>query len=276
MQLDLARDLFAHLDARFPQPGEAYEAERMASGSAFAGYRTCALMPTHYIGGQYLSRAHRGDPLAETPIVPVPRAEQQRAFALLDGALFAPNALRLSPDLLSHLTYSEWAGYGYVGFEGYGNLPAWAYDPPERHDVAFAEEFATLQGAAIKQLFLPAVLARLADGPAETTDRNPMRLAELFDWMHRAVFAELRGRPPREIIASRRSLQQRYLDTLIETYATPAAGAPDDARALARADLVLVAAESAQSLHARDLERTTRAHVALLNARVREALRTSR
>jgi hypothetical protein len=276
VQLDMDRGLMANLSARFPAPGEAFEAETAAFRRVFGNYRTCATMPAHYIGGQYISRAHLGDPHQEPPIVPVPRAEQHRAFDLLDRALFASNAIPVSPDLLSRLTYSEWAGYGYVEFEGYGNLPAWAYDPPQRHDEPVAERMASMQTDAIRQMFMPAVLARLADGASETSDKNAMRLSDLFDWMHRAVYAELQAPHTTTIAPSRRVLQQRYTDTLIGLYATPATGAPEDARALARADLVALQTEATQTLRARGLDRTSRAHLELLHARVREALHVGR
>ncbi|MBD5657358.1 MAG: zinc-dependent metalloprotease, partial [Candidatus Eremiobacteraeota bacterium] len=272
VQLDMDRGIMAKLNALFPAPGEAFEAESRAFRNAFGHYGDCATMPAHYIGGQYLSRAHLGDPGAETPVVPVPRAEQHRAFDLMERSLFAANALPVSPELLGRLTYSEWAGYGYVEFEGYGNLPKWAYDPPERHDVPFAEELASLQNDAIRQMFLPSVLARLADGPAETSDRNAMQLSDLFAWMHGAVFKEFNAARPGSIARSRRTLQQSYAGTLIALYATPSVGAPDDARALAHASLVRLEADATRALRARTLDAVTRAHLDLLRARVRDAL----
>jgi hypothetical protein len=273
VQLDMDRKLIAELNGRYPRSGEAFEGETDAFYEAFYRYRNCADMPTHFIGGQYLSRAHLGDPHADPPVVPVPRAVQYRAFMLLDSALFAANAIPVSPALLSRLTYSEWAGYGYVGFEGYGNLPLWAYSPPERHDVPLAEAIASAQKAAIRQMFQPAVLARLAAGASETRDPNAMQLADLFDWMHRAVYAELRARAGNAIVPLRRTLQQDYLSTLIALYATPADGAPADAQALARAELVALEGEAASALGARGLDRTTRAHLDLLRARAHDALR---
>ena len=80
VQLDMSRALMTSLNANFPANGEAFEAETDAFRTVFGHYRGCALMPSHYIGGQYVSRAHRGDPGAAEPIVPVPRAEQHRAF----------------------------------------------------------------------------------------------------------------------------------------------------------------------------------------------------
>ncbi|GAC1311515.1 MAG: zinc-dependent metalloprotease [Vulcanimicrobiaceae bacterium] len=277
VQLKMDRDLLARLNDRYPAGGAAYEAETDAFHTVMARYARCAQMPTHFIGGQYLSRAHRGDPGAEPPIVPVSLAEQRRAFALVDRYLFAADAWRLSPALLARLSYSEWAGYGYVGFEGYGNLPQFSYDPPERHDVPLAEVIGKLQAQAIAQMFEPHVLARISDGSSETADAHAMRLGDLFAWMQRSVYAELRGKAGTASIGRlRRNLQKRYLETLAGLYGAPAAGAPEDARSLAHAELATLLAMTAAASHATALDAETRAHLAFMHARTRAALHVDR
>jgi hypothetical protein len=277
VQFGLDRDLIAGLNAREPAAGDAYEAETDAFRMLIGRYDQCAMLPAHYIGGQYLSRAHRGDPHAEPPVVPVPRAMQRRAFDVLDTYLFSSQAWSLPPSLLDRLGYSEWAGYGYVEFEGYGNLPQWAYDPPLRHDVPYAENIANLQTAALKFMFGPVVLARIADASLESTGPDPMRLGDLFAWTHAAVFRELdAGDKTGPIDRLRRTLQARYTDTLAGLYQSPAAGEPEDARALARAELSTLDDLTARALRSRALDGDTRAHLAWLRARVRGVLHDGR
>ncbi len=274
VQLRMERGIVDRLGSFFPSAGDAYESETSAFGMLMGQYRTCAVMPAHFIGGQYLSRAHRGDPGAEPPVVPVPYDVQRHAFAALDRYLFSATAFRFSPSLLQSLGYSEWAGYGYVSLEGYGNLPAFEYDPPARHDDAVADQVAAMQGAAIEQMFRPLVLARIADGASQTTAGRPMRLVDLFDWMHRSVFAELRGgRHATPIDAMRRTLQQRYVATLVALATQPQPGAPEDARSLARADILKLQRETAIAAHAPGLDRETLAHLADLHAQTHDALR---
>jgi len=272
LQLRMDRNLVAHLDARYPQTGEAYQDETDTFRFLFGRYATCATMPAHFIGGQYLSRAHRGDPGAQPPIVPVPRTEQRRAFDVLAANLFAANPLHASATLLEHLGYSEWAGYGYVGYEGYGNLPQWAYDPPERHDVPLAEQIAALQDGVLKEMFSPPVLSRIADAAAETRAGSPMRLEDLFTWVRDAAFSELRGRATTAIAPERRTLQQHYTALLATLATTPTAGTPDDARALARAQLAYIEAEALRAQSSPRPDRTTRAHLDLLRTRAYDAL----
>jgi hypothetical protein len=273
VQVQMDTDLLHHLNDRFPGAGSAYEDERTAFGYVFGYYEQCASLPAHFIGGQYLSRAHRGDPNAQPPIVPVPRSVQRRAFAMLDRDLFTAADLRLSPGLLSRLGYSEWAGYGYVGLTGYGNLPQWSYDPPKRHDLPLGDRIVQAQDRVIKFMFQPLVLGRLADGPSETADPHPMTLADLFDWMHASVYREIAsGAPPRTIDGVRRTLQKHYLETLVTLYRKPDPQAPDDAKALARADLVIIAKQAGGAGRAPNLDATTRAHLLWLAARSRAAL----
>ena len=204
------------------------------------------------------------------PIVPVPKADQRRAFDALDRNLFSTDGWRVPPAVLSHLGYSEWAGYGYVEFEGYGNLPKWAYEPPQRHDYDYAGEIAKSQSDVMKEMFSAAVLARMAAGPSETADSNPMRLADLFAWMHASVLREL-GAAPAAIDPMRRTLQQRYMDTLVALYTAPETGAPEDARALARAELAAVEREASRAA-GRVADAVTRAHLELLASRAHQAL----
>jgi len=172
--------------------------------------------------------------------------------------------------VLSHLGYSEWAGYGYAEFEGYGNLPKWAYDPPQRHDFDYSVEIAKAQTDVLKETFSAPVLARMAAGPSETSDPNPMRLADLFTWMNASVLRELRA-VPATIDPMRRTLQQRYLDTLVALYTVPQPGAPEDARALARAELVAIEREAPRAA-GKAVDATTRAHLELLATRAHQAL----
>ena len=270
VQMKMNRDLMARSGALFPQSGDAYEAQTVAFQYAFNGALICATMPAHFIGGQYLSRAHRGDPGAEPPIVPIPKADQRRAFEALDRNLFSSEGWRVPAAVLSHLGYSEWAGYGYAEFEGYGNLPKWAYDPPQRHDFDYSVEIAKAQTDVLKETFSAPVLARMAAGPSETSDPNPMRLADLFTWMNASVLRELRA-VPATIDPMRRTLQQRYLDTLVALYTVPQPGAPEDARALARAELVAIEREAPRAA-GKAVDATTRAHLELLATRAHQAL----
>jgi hypothetical protein len=266
VQLAMNRGLLDALDAHFPAPGAAFESETDAFYFLLGRDRTCRQLPAHYLGGQYLSRAHRGDPHAEPPVVPVPRTVQERAFRLLERNVFSANAWQFPPTLLQHLGTSEWAGYGYVEIDNYGNLPLWAYAPRPRHDVAPLELAADAQRTALAQIFQPLVLSRLADGPLESTERQPMRLADLFDWMQTSIFSELSAPAPRAIAPVRRNLQMLYARTLRALVEDPKPGTPEEARALARGELSALRASCRHRLATGALDVETRSHVEALGA----------
>ena len=48
-----------------------------------------ATIATHFIGGEYLSRSHAGDPGATAPLTPTPIAEERKAWAQLDRYVFS-------------------------------------------------------------------------------------------------------------------------------------------------------------------------------------------
>ena len=270
VQFKIERDLMAQSSRFFPHDGAAYEQQTDAFRAALALALQCAALPARYIGGQYLSRAHRGDPQSNPPIVPVPKPDQRRAFLALERTLFSSAAWQMPADVLGHLGYSEWAGYGYSGDVGYGGLPKWAYDPPQSHDFRYAEVVEARQAAAIGELLSAPVLARIAAGPSESAGSDPMRLTDLFAWMRAGIFGHLElGRPQSDPM--RRALQDAYLERLIALYERPDSAAPSDARELARAELVWLEPRAGRAAE-RASDRATRAHLELLEARARRAL----
>jgi len=273
VQFGLVHTLIGSLDRRIPRQGEPYEFERNAFESLFNKEQSLGRIAENFVGGQYVSRAHRGDPGAAAPIVPVPRAEQERALALLDRFVFSPDAWNLSPTLLSHLGYSEWSGYGYVGWTGYGNLPFWAYNPPAEHDVPIVDAIGDFQQAAIEAMFKPAVLARLERNPLESPGGPTLSLADLFGHLRSTVYGDLTARGVRDIPLLQRNLQQRYARTLVAVATAPPEGTPFEAQALARAQLAALGRDVDTALLSARLDDATRAHLSALRARVTAALK---
>jgi hypothetical protein len=266
VELGLDRNLMNRYAQVLPKRGAAYEDVSNAFGRTLAQYLTLASKTAHFIGGQYLSRAHRGDPGAAPPIVPVPLATQQRAFTILSDYLFSDRYLKFAPSLLNKLAYSEWSGYGYVEWETYGNLPLWAYNPPPQHDFPFEQRIGRVQSATIDEMFQPLVLARLERNPLLTTGRT-LGLSGLFDWMQGAIFREITSPGAQNISLLRRNLQSIYVTKLIALVNSPSADAPPDAQALARLALRRIQAAAEAKSHAGGLDDFTQAHLTLLAQR---------
>jgi len=268
VQMKMNRDQLGSLNHLWPASGHSYEEETQAFGLILRGYLGCTSLAAHFVGGQYLSRAHRGDAGAQPPIVPVPLWQEKRAFELISRYLFDPSAFNVAPRILQNLTYAEWSGYGYTGWEGYGNLPAWAYDPPDRHDYPLVERIDAAQMQVVSFLFQPLVLQRIDENPSESTQPT-MSIADLFDWLHAGIYGNLTAR---DIPLVRRNLQFAYLSKLDDLANKPAKATPPDAQSLARAALQHVAHDAQKALHASHDE-ITRAHLIALLHRANAALK---
>jgi hypothetical protein len=180
-------------------------------------------------------------------------------MSVLDAALFNPNALPVPASVLNRLRYSEWAGYGYTGWEGYGNLPQWAYDPPARHDFPLVEQINRAQLSAVDYLFKPLVLQRIDENPAESTQPT-MTIANLFKWLHAGIFDDLHAVT---IPLLSRNLQSAYVGRLAILVMSPPKGTPADAQALAAAELLRIARDAATAMNGNH-DAVTRAHLAAL------------
>ncbi|MGH3117856.1 MAG: zinc-dependent metalloprotease, partial [Gaiellales bacterium] len=147
-----------------------------------------------------------------------------------------------------------------------------------RLDYDLHDRVLALQNALLDGLTAPSLLSRMR----EAEDRSPSAytLAEHFDRLTRVLWSEvgrgsetLRGleRP-----TTRRDLQRAHLDKLAHLLLDPPSGTPDDARALARLQLMRIDARAAQSLTVGIIGDYTRAHLLESRARIQRALTASR
>jgi hypothetical protein len=269
VQIGMYRGVIRSLDALEPHPGGAYEDASNGFSIALGNMLRCAALPAHWIGGQYLSRAHRGDPHAAPPIVPVPYAEEKRAFAMLADELFGDAAWNFPAATLNKLTYSEWAGYSYTSWPGPVNLPLWAYSPPPRHDFPVVSRVNQTQSQTLDFLFQPLVLQRIDENPSLATART-MTIEDLFTWLQSAIYGDLKSNMTSIV---RRNLQVTYEEKLIEVATKPAAGTPSDAQALAKLQLKNLHAAAMQAVENRSQSPLTVAHLEDLARRSASALK---
>jgi hypothetical protein len=262
-QLSLAHSLLASLDRRFPRSGQPYQNARDSFGDVLGLYTYDATMATHFIGGEYLSRSHSGDPGASAPLAAVPIAQELRAWAQLDRYVLSDDAWHFSARTLNSLTYSE-----YSPFTG----AQWAYNPGPRHDIPVIEIAGGLQNRIMGQMFQPAMLQRLEALPSKSAPGQTMTTADLFDWAQRSVFGDLAAGRVGQLPAVRRNLQASYTGLLIHIAIAPAPGTPAGAQALARLKLVELASTLRAVRASAAMDEESRAHIALLQTRVNQAL----
>jgi len=264
-QLKLCHDLFSSLDAHWPRPGHTFDEERWAFGAILEQWLTIATQPEHFIGGEFISRSHAGDPGAAPPLVQVPRAQERRAFDLIDRYILSDGAWAFSPATLNRLVYSE-----YETQQG----GAWAYNPADRHDIPVAQVAAAWQQNQINTMFQPLMFARLDDLSMKARPGATMSLADLFDWTQASVYGDLRDPRGPAIGEVHRALQQWYARKLISIWLSPDPGTPYDAQSMARAELVSLSGDVHAVLRRPVADELTRAHVASLDDVVTRALQS--
>ncbi|HMD02235.1 MAG TPA: zinc-dependent metalloprotease [Candidatus Baltobacteraceae bacterium] len=262
-QLALARSVLHSLDSHFPQAQQPWDQERAAFGLVMFEYNSCATAMTHYVAGEYLSRGRSGDPGApRTPLTPVSRSDELRAFQDLSRYLYADDAWQISPTTLRRMVYSE-----------YEPVLDFGYDPLPRFDISLTALVANVQARTLVYMFSPLVLQRLDDLPTKAAPGTTMSLVDLFAWTQNGVFGDLQnGRMPASPM--RRNLQRMYAKLLAHTAVNPSKGTPYDAQALARYELNGLAATLKRDLAKGNLDLQTRAHLLALAVEVDRALET--
>src|SRR5258708_28659468 len=130
-----------------------------------------------YVGGQYTSRAHRGDPNAPAPFAPVPAVEQREAMDFLALRCFSPSAFDVPASLLTKVGKEQ-------NFDWGNNLFTYG-----RQDYPFVTRVLQIQTAAMLGLLDPALLSRLRE--QETRMASPFRVQDLFAKLSGAILAEI-------------------------------------------------------------------------------------
>ena len=264
-QIELARSLMQKIGSRFQVSGQAYDPMRNAFGDLYFHQDQCVHIAEHYIGGEYVDRSHAGDPgFGGTALSPVARADERRAFGILDKYLFADSAFDYSPSLLRKLVYTEWV----TDFP----QPPWAYATEPRHDVPIIEQIGDDQSATLGLMFQPLMLERLDDLSTKYAPGTTMSLADLFDWMQSSAFADLRTRGLATIPQLHRNLQQEYARMLAAMVLHPTPGTPYDAQSLARMELKSLKSDLGTALGSPNLDTVTKAHLGSLADLVTQTL----
>ncbi|MBV9438907.1 MAG: zinc-dependent metalloprotease, partial [Candidatus Eremiobacteraeota bacterium] len=274
-RFDLSNDPLAYADEEFridddvtarlmrPYRGDARSFPDIRDGliTVLNNELSASELAAKYVGGIYTSRAHRGQPGAGLPFASIPRAQQRRAFDLLDRHILSSRAFRFSPDLLNAAAPTRYGIH-------------WGSNAVRRSDFPVREVIAELQDAAIEVMFSPANLARVADQELKVHRAGEtMSLADLFAWTNAAVYDDV-GRGA--VGVTHRELQRRFADLQMELVALPAAYAdqldlPRETQALARYELTKLDARLVAALH-RGGDEATQAHLSDLHVRVHGVL----
>jgi hypothetical protein len=256
-QLNVDDEVASRLMRRYPGDNRSFQDIRSELVTVLNDQLNSAELATKYVGGIYTSRAHRDEHVAPLPFESVPRAEQRRAFDLIDRYVLSSRAFRFSPELLNAAAPTRYGIH-------------WGANGIRRSDFPIREIIAELQDDAIAQMFSPVNLARVGD--QELKVRKPgdtMTLADLFAWTNAAIYDDL-GRA--SIDPTHRELQRRFTDLQMVILALPSLFAdqlnlPRETQSLARYNLVRLDSRLTVAVRAARDE-GTRAHLVDLKARV--------
>jgi hypothetical protein len=187
---------------------------------------------------------------------PVPRAKQAEAVQFLNANVFTTPSFFFDPEILRRIEPS-----------------------------GFVDRVRARQTAVLNLLFQDARLSRLAD--QGTTEQGAYTIADLCGDVRRGIFSEF-GTGPVRVDGYRRNLQRAFVDQMERLISTPLvtplppgftpfpgftppAPRPADARAQARLELVDLQT-TLRGAQARAADRTTRAHIVDLLARIDQVL----
>ncbi|MHB8177721.1 MAG: zinc-dependent metalloprotease [Vulcanimicrobiaceae bacterium] len=263
VQMKMMHGLMNAVNARFPAQGRSYQEARMAFLEPLYYYTRCAVMPAHTIGGEYLSRADKGEKGSGLPLQAVPRAQEYRAWQLLARGLFADRAWHYNPLVLRSLIYNEVSSFT-------GGM--WAYNPPNHHGVDIAKMAAAAQDMALDEVFAPITLQRIDTLSMKYPRGSTMSLSDLFNWAQSSIYGDLANGGIAKAGVIRRSLQIRYANRLAGMWLMPFPGTPTDAQAMARLQLIKLADVASAGLHRGRIDSMTRAHLEALMAIAKQAL----
>ncbi|HEU4525572.1 MAG TPA: zinc-dependent metalloprotease [Gemmatimonadales bacterium] len=260
--------LFDSLETRVVAPGEGYGRLRAAFVDLLSDRWYALMVSTKYLGGATTARDHRGDPDGRPALTTVPAGRQREALRFVADAGLGERAWTFPPELLRRLAPERWRHWGASGATARADFPV--------HDWALAQ-----QRSLLARLLDPVALSRIRDAelralPGEST----LGIPEVFETLTRSVWAELGLRPDgkqghaRSIRSVRRDAQRLHLNAMIALLVEPPAGAPEDARSLARATLVDLDQGLAHALEEgrAGLDAYTRAHLADSRERIARAL----
>lgn len=201
------------------QTGESYYTFTRSWTSALNTYLRAASYVPRYVGGVNLNNAFQGDKGAGVPVKPVNAATQRKALDILDQYVFGPTAFHFRKEDLSLLAANPNARSN----EASGDARLF----PVRNTVA------SFQSLTMHRIFAPAVLNRISNNEFRSNDT--LTLAELFGKVSGSVWSELGSGV--EVSDLRRQLQREHLSILVDMVVHKDATTPDDAKALALAQL---------------------------------------
>jgi hypothetical protein len=236
-----------------------------------------AYLLSAYVGGQHVSRDHKGDKGSRDPIVPVPASKQREVLKALNEQVLSDKAFRFSPALLRKLAGERWYHWGTLrsSRRRRGRLPdprARARDPEDRAQSVPLRRYAgedpesgahgrrgerAVEDVEVFRTLTDGIWSELADPPADAKDKtSPVLLSTIRRNLQREHLRKLGTM----VVVDRPS---RSGDSLGFMYFAGSSSIPADARSLARLHLREIHKRISKVLEQKEtqVDDTTRAHL---------------
>lgn len=277
----LAEDLIKTLEDKIVKDGESWARVRRAFSVLFGQYGNAAYLASGFIGGQSISRDFKGGKEGHDPITPIPGEKQREALAFLSKTILAGDAFHFSPALLRRLTTDNWYHWGSQSLFYGGGV-----------DYPIYERVLAIQRIVLNRCFDPAVLSRLQNQELQAKpDAKPLKMAEIFQTLTEAIWAQTGQGKDAGLATMRRNLQREHVGRLcrmvlgqrpnpfgdmygyvmfLGNSGTP----PADAKSLARYHLQRIEERIDKALGG-GADDTTKAHLAECRERIKKVLDAS-
>jgi hypothetical protein len=285
-RISLATELMKELDTKVVKDGDSWARTRKAFGTLIGEWGNGAILASQYIGGQTVSREHKGDKGAHEPIVPIAGAKQRECLAFLADQILSDKAYQFSPSLLRRLGSEKWFHWGSSSQYGGGV------------DISVLETVLGIQKIVLSECLSSTTLRRLQNQQLQADPgADPLRIEEIFRTLTDATWSEqcnitTPGDEKASLSALRRNLQREYLRRLSTmvlgessnpfgdrfSYIVVRMGGEDevpaDARSLARLHLGMIGERIDKALDRKDvkLDDTTKAHLKESRQRITKVL----
>ena len=195
-RITLASELLKDLDAKVVKDGESWSRVRdgvLASCSTSGATR--AYLAVEQIGGQSVSRDHKGDKGGRDPIIPVSGAKQRRRWRSSPTTSSATRRSSSRPALLRRLASERWYHWG--------NEPMFVFGGGV--DYPINEEILGIQKIVLGHCLDAGVLTRLQNQEIQIdAGAEPLRIAEVFRSLTDGIWSEL----PKPIDGDKKQLVQ--------------------------------------------------------------------
>lgn len=240
-----AKEAMKGLEDRVVAKGEGWQRAREAFMTLLGEISRSTQLATQYIGGEYTSRDHKGDPDARLPMRPIDFEKQQKALKLINDEIMTAKAFDFSPELLKHMAPEHFSDNSYLFGEPY-HLPV--------NDIILR-----IQSMPINYMLSSDTLNSIQEIQRHAVgDEKTIQLVDIFNTLTESVWSDMdkkeikKNKNSIELDVVRRNLQRAHIKSLSNLALGKVRSAPADGKALARSHLRRISNRISEILKAAD------------------------